>query len=107
MESREKWFSVAAQCIGGATVICVILLAGLGLAANELQAQELALFWLMPVPCLALLPLMALIGRGILRCGYLQALKQTAKGYGRGALLGIAIVAMAAALYYLTECVCG
>ena len=105
MESRAKWFRAAVQCMGGTTVLCVIILIALSVTADGygLRAQEIRHFWTMPVPCLALLPLMALLGKGVLGCGYAEAFKQTAKAYGYGALLGIACIALTVVLYDAAE----
>lgn len=105
MVSREKWFRAAAQCIGGTTALCVILLIALYVTGDAfgMRAQELRHFWFMPAPGLALLPLMALIGKGVFDCGYAEALKRTAKAYGYGALLGIACIALTVVLYDAAE----
>lgn len=95
MVSRGKCFCAAVQCIGGTTALWVILLILLYVTGDAVAWY----FWLMPVPGLVLLPLMALVGKGVFGCRYGLAFRHTAKAYGYGALLGIAIMALAMLLY--------
>ena len=103
MESREKWLDRASQCFGGATMVCLLLLAGILLTSEMVKSSEMKLLLLLPMPGILIIPLVALITDGLLRCGYFDALVRTLAGYGRGALLSTAALALTAALCWVTS----
>ena len=101
MERREKWLGLVAQCFGGTTMVCLLFLCFIALTRNRIAGSELSLILMLPMPGVALLPLMALIGKGVLHCGFFEALELTAGSYGRGALLSVAFLAVASILCWL------
>ena len=101
MEKRERWLGLVSQCFGGATMICLLFLFFIVMTTNRITGAEMSLVLLLPMPGLALLPLVALIGKGILHCGYMEALEFTTRSYIRGALLGVGILAVTVFLCWL------
>ena len=94
MDKREKWLNWASQCIGGATMLCMILLLWIVMGVKMVRGTEMMLALLLPMPGLIALPVVALIGNLTQHCGYFDALMQTTMGYCRGALLSIAALAL-------------
>ena len=103
VEKREKWLSWVSQCMGGATMISFLFLLWILLTEHLVKGSDMMLALLLPLPGLIGLPLVALIGNGILHDGYFDALVQTVMGYCRGALLGIAMVAITVAMCALAR----
>ena len=102
MGRREKWLDLVERCFGGTTAVCLLFLLFITMTSNHITGAELSLVLLLPIPGLVLLPVMALIGMGMLHCGYFEALELTTRSYGHGALLGIAILAATGVLCWLS-----
>ena len=94
MDRREMWLNRVSQCIGGATMLCMLLLVWMVLGTKLVKGSEMILALLLPMPGLIALPIVALIGDLVQRCGYFDALAQTMAGYCQGALLSIAALAL-------------
>ena len=102
MTKREKWLRRGAQCLGGMmltdTWFFVILM------SMEVEVYYLVgiMVFLLALPT-ALLLLLALSMRGVLRLRYPAALKRLAKPFGRGAALAALMIAVAFALGRLEQ----
>ena len=103
MEKREKWLDLVSQCFGGTTMVCLLFLFFIVMTTNRLTGAEMSLVLALPIPGLVLFPLVALIGKGIRHCGYMEALEFTTRSYIRGALLGVGILAATVLLCWLVS----
>ena len=84
-------------------MLCMLLLIWIVVSVDLVKGSEMMLALLLPMPGLIALPIVALIGDLVQRCGYFDALAQTMAGYCQGALLSTMALVMTLGLCWLVS----